>query len=149
MTYKEKVYQHFIDLVLQKEKQLQAVLHDLSQAAANETKSTAGDKHETALAMLQIEQANKAAQMQVVQEQKAALNKINIAVTPSLVSFGSLVKTNNGYYFICTALGKLNIEEVIVYAISPDAPLAKALLGLKIHDKKEFNKLQYIIEHIS
>jgi hypothetical protein len=43
---------------------LQQVLADLKESGANETKSTAGDKHETALAMLQIEQANTRGQLQ-------------------------------------------------------------------------------------
>ena len=34
---------------------LQQVLNDLKESGVNETKSKAGDKHETTLAMLQIE----------------------------------------------------------------------------------------------
>jgi hypothetical protein len=44
---------------------VQKVLADLHHSASNETKSTAGDKHETALAMLQLEQENKRQQLRV------------------------------------------------------------------------------------
>ena len=57
MTLKQKIYKHYQQLINDKVQQLQKVLTDLKESSSNETKSTAGDKHETALAMLQIEQA--------------------------------------------------------------------------------------------
>ena len=58
MTFKERVYQQFLQLIKDKILSLETILNDLNESAKNETKSTAGDKHETALAMLQIEQEN-------------------------------------------------------------------------------------------
>lgn len=58
MSFKEKVYQQYLQLVNDKIVSLQKILNELSDSAKNETKSTAGDKHETALAMLQQEQQN-------------------------------------------------------------------------------------------
>ena len=55
---------------------LQQRLNDLKESGANETKSTAGDKHETALAMVQIEQANIRKQLEEALAQKAILEKI-------------------------------------------------------------------------
>ena len=70
MTLKQKVYQHYLQFVNGKISLLQQVLADLKESGANETKSTVGDKHETALAMLQIEQANKLKQLAEVIAQK-------------------------------------------------------------------------------
>jgi hypothetical protein len=64
MTLKQKIYNYYLQVINDKVYMLQQVLADLKESGANETKSTAGDKHETALAMLQIEQANTRGQLQ-------------------------------------------------------------------------------------
>ncbi|HRD58863.1 MAG TPA: hypothetical protein PK504_12485, partial [Ferruginibacter sp.] len=73
MLNKQKVYSHFANLLSQKMNELQNVLVELKETSSNETKSTAGDKHETALAMLQIEQANKRNQLEQLMLQKNVL----------------------------------------------------------------------------
>ncbi len=127
---------------------LQKVLDDLKESGANETKSTAGDKHETALAMLQIEQANKRAQLQEILNQHAALEKINPAISAPIVVNGSLVKTNRGYLFISIALGKAIIDKNPVIALSPGSPLGQKLMGLKAGDIALINETEYRIEEI-
>lgn len=148
MTLKEKIYLQYVQLINQKIAQLEQVLADLKESGANETKSTAGDKHETALAMLQIEQANKRAQLQELQEQKATLNKINPALIPAVIVAGSLIKTNKGYFFMSTALGKINFEEQTVIALSPQSPLGKKLMGNTAGDTATINNMEYLIEQI-
>jgi len=127
---------------------LQKILDDLKESGANETKSTAGDKHETALAMLQIEQANTRAQLQEVLAQKGVLEKINPALSVSIVVNGSLIKTNKGYLFMSTALGKVVIDNISVTALSPQSPLGQKLMGLKINDNCTINNTAYHIEDI-
>ncbi|MBL0358060.1 MAG: hypothetical protein IPP72_14855 [Chitinophagaceae bacterium] len=127
---------------------LQQVLADLKESGSNETKSTAGDKHETALAMLQIEQAQKRDQLKEVQIQKAAMEKINPAITATSIVNGSLVNTNRGYLFISTALGRAVIDGVKVTALSPQSPLGSKLMGLTVGATTEVNNNQYVIETI-
>lgn len=127
---------------------LQKLLNDLKESGANETKSTAGDKHETALAMLQIEQANTRGQMQEVLLQKAALEKINPTLSVQMIVTGSLIKTNRGYFFMSTALGKATIENITVIALSPQSPLGQKLMGLKAGDTAAINDIDYVIESI-
>ncbi|MEO7835677.1 MAG: hypothetical protein ABIR50_10180, partial [Ginsengibacter sp.] len=64
MKLKQKIYNHYLNLINDKVVMLQKTLAELKESGTNETKSTAGDKHETALAMLQIEQANVCGQLQ-------------------------------------------------------------------------------------
>jgi len=128
---------------------LQQVLADLKESGSNETKSTAGDKHETALAMLQIEQANTRAQLEEVLAQKAALEKINPALSTHMIVNGSLIKTNRGWLFLSTALGKAMVESITVTALSPQSPLGIKLLGLTVSGVAEVNKNRYIIESIA
>ena len=107
-----------------------------------------GDKHETALAMLQIEQANIRTQLKEVLEQKIALEKINPAQTASRIVNGSLVKTNRGYLFLSTALGKAVIDGKPVFAISQQSPLGMQIMGLSKGERAEVNGNSFIIESI-
>lgn len=127
---------------------LQKILADLKESGSNETKSTAGDKHETALAMLQIEQANTRGQLQEVLLQKTALEKIDPSIKAPLIVNGSLVKTNRGYFFISIALGKAALENITVIALSPQSPLGQKLMGLKVGEAAGINNMEYLIESI-
>ena len=149
MTFKQKVYQHYREVLNERIKSLQKVLNDLTDSAGNETKSTAGDKHETALAMLQIEQENTARQLKEALLQKSTLEKINPALATVSIVQGSLVKTNKGYLFVSIALGKLKVDDVNVIALSPQSPLGAKLLGLTVSDTAEANGTQYVIEDIA
>ena len=149
MTLKEKIYQHYVLLMNEKIKNMQQVLADLKESGANETKSTAGDKHETALAMLQIEQANVRAQLKDALEQMAILEKINPLLKPEIIVPGSLVKTNRGYLFISIALGKAVVETIPVIALSPQSPLGKKLMGLQTGSTAEINNTPYLVENIN
>lgn len=148
MTLKQKIYAHFLGVINDKIRSLQLVLADLKETGTHETKSTAGDKHETALAMLQIEQANKRAQLKELQEQKNVLEKIDPALSPVSIVHGSLVKTNNGYLFVSTALGKAVIDGVTVLAISQQSPLGKKLMGSTTGATITINNNHYLIESI-
>jgi hypothetical protein len=148
MQLKQKIYNHYLQLINEKVAALQKVLADLKESGSNETKSTAGDKHETALAMLQIEQANTRAQLQEAMEQKAMIEKINPSITPVSIVNGSLIKTNKGYLFLAAALGKAMIDGNTVMALSAQSPLGKKLFGLAVGDIAEVNNNRYVIESI-
>lgn len=147
-SFKQKIYDHYQQLLHNKITALQKVLNDLKDSGSNETKSTAGDKHETALAMLQIEQASKRAQMDDLLAQKAVLNKIDPVVKTVQVVIGSLVKTSSNYFFISVPLGKAVIDQQNVIALSAQSPLGKILMGLKKGENVSFNQTQYFIEEI-
>ena len=145
---KQKIYNHYLQVVNDKVKSLQKILADLKESGTNETKSTAGDKHETALAMLQIEQANVRSQLKEVLEQKSTLEKINPALSPASIVNGSLVKTNRGYLFMSVALGKAVVDGTTVIALSQQSPLGKLLMGLKEGGSTVINSNSYVIESI-
>ena len=148
MTLKEKIYAHYQQVINNKISMLQQVLADLKESGTNETKSTAGDKHETALAMLQIEQANKRNQLQEVMTQKNVLEKINPALTSNTILNGSLIKTSRGYLFMSVALGKAVVEDKTVIALSPQSPLGQKLMSLSINSTASVNNIDYTIESI-
>lgn len=148
MTNKQKIYKYYLQLVNDKVNRLQQVLADLKESGSNETKSTAGDKHETALAMLQIEQANTRGQLNDALAQKALLEKINPSLSASVIVNGSLVNTNRGYLYLSVALGKAVIENMAVIALSSQSPLGQKLMGLSVSGVAEINGNRYVIESI-
>ncbi len=148
MSIKQKIYIHFLKMLNTNIPILQKSLVDLKESSSNETKSTAGDKYETALAMLQIEQSNAREQLQVVLTQKNLLDKINPTLSSSIIMNGSLIRTNKGYFFISIAMRKALIDGMVVYALSPQSPLGKKLMGLKIYNKVIVNNIEYYIESI-
>ena len=149
MTLKQKIYKHYLQIVHEKVNLLQQVLDDLKTSGSNETKSTAGDKHETALAMLQIEQANTRGQLQEALLQQALFQKINPAATSVTVIKGSLIKTNRGYLYMSIALGKTKIDKQDIIALSPQSPLGIKLMGLTAGDAVELNGNRFIIETVT
>lgn len=149
MTIKEELYQRFRDLLQSKVDLLQQNLDSLFQSAQNETKRTAGDKHETALAMLQIEQENLRRQLHEAKIQQTVLQKINPAITFNKIAPGALVKTSQGHFFISLALGKLRMGDTEVISLSPQSPLGSKLNGLIPGDELVLNGRIYLVEEIS
>ena len=145
MTFKEKIYRHYLQLINEKTRLLQLSLHDLTESAGNETKRTAGDKHETALAMLQIEQENISRQLQEVLQQKKILAKLDPKLQTDVIVRGSLVYTNKGIFYISQGMGKITIDDQIIFTVSPEAPLGQALLRKKTGDTLQLNQVVYEI----
>lgn len=148
MSFKEKIYQHYTLQLGNKIAELEQKLNDLAESLQHETKSTAGDKHETARAFVHIEQENTGRQLSELQEQRADLAAINIHAVSTRIIKGSLVKTNKGYLFVSIAQGKAIVDGQTIFALSPAAPLGRKLLGLSEGDIAAINEVQYTVEQV-
>lgn len=149
MTFREKVYRQCLLLVTERSGRLQALLDELRESIKNETKSTVGDKHETARAHLQIEQEQTGRQLQELLDQKAILDKIAMSVHTIGITQGSLVLTNRGYFFISVAAGKIVVDDVTVFTLSALSPLGSRLMGLGEGDRVTVNGTLYVIEKVN
>ncbi len=148
VTFKQKVYSCCQQQLNTKIQNLQLVLDDLKEGAESDAKSSAGDKHETARAMMQIEQEKISSQLREFKKQKNDLEKIDIN-TPSLkIINGSLIKANNSYFFLSVAIGKVNVEEIPVMMFSTQSPMGQKMLGHKKGDLIEMNGITYRIEAV-
>jgi hypothetical protein len=108
-----------------------------------------GDKHETALAMIQIEQENNRNQLRQFQLQKAELLKIDPLVNSTRAARGSLIYTDNGTFFISISLGKLVVLNQQIICLSAASPLGNKLYGSVAADEVMMpNGKKYIIESI-
>lgn len=115
-------------------KRLQNVQQNIAEvefALTSETKNTAGDKHETGRAMLQLEREKYGQQLSEINQLKLAFSKINITKISEVVCLGSLVYTSQANYFIAISAGELQTTNFKAYAIAPNTPIGKLLIGKK------------------
>ncbi|MAU14637.1 MAG: 3-oxoacyl-ACP synthase [Muricauda sp.] len=112
---------------------------ELQESLGSETKSSAGDKHETGRAMVQLEQEKLGQQLQELEATRSVLNKINIDNPVNKVRLGSLVKTSMANYFVAISAGAFKYDNGVVYCISASAPIAKLLIGKEKGDSFSFN----------
>lgn len=148
MTFKDKVYKKCLQLLDDKISQMQAALNDLTQGAENDSKSSAGDKHETSRAMMQLEHEKISRQLDEVLAQKSVLERIDYKMQAPHISMGSLVKTDKDFLFVSVGIGKITVDDVAVIALSPQSPLGKKLIGLHTNEMAEINGVWYLIESI-
>lgn len=118
---------------------IQKKLDDVVESRSNETKSSAGDKHETGRTMMQLEEQKATVQLFAALEVKQKLNLINCNELQSEIALGSLVECNTGSYYISISAGKLVLEDSLYYAISMDSPIGKSLAYKRIGDLINFN----------
>lgn len=127
---------------------LQKEMSDLMYGLENDTKSSAGDKHETARAMMQIDYEKSLRQLTDANTQMTILKKINHHTDANVISAGSLIYTNHGAIFIAISLGKIKIEQHDVMVISPQSPLALKFMQAKKSSTISMNGIDYIIEKV-
>ena len=78
------------------------------------TKSSAGDKHETARAMLQLDREQAGERLVEIEKTLEVLHKINLTKTATHAHLGSLVTTNKGNFFLSISLGVLIHQNTIL-----------------------------------
>lgn len=145
--FKEHLYIHCNNLIGDKISVIKQSLSDAQFAANNDTKSTAGDKHETSRAMAHLEIEKLSQQLNELNRLNELYLKLNLDHSP-FCKPGSLVKTNKGYFFISVSLGKILFEDLEVFTISPVSPIGKLLLNKKEKESFSLNNTYYIIEKI-
>jgi hypothetical protein len=148
MIFKQKIYQHYVRLVQDRIDVFRDMITALTEDSKNDAKGSAGDKHETALSMMHIEQEKLNYKLREVVAQKAILDKIDPLKIAGTIVVGSLVKANGIYLYLSLALPKINIEGVNVIALSPQSPLGNKLMGNVVGFTFEINSTKYLIEEI-
>ena len=124
---------------------LQADMTALQESRQADTKSSAGDKHETARAMVdqELQQLNQ-------QREKALRNQSELQQLTDarceVAARGAAVETERIIYYISISFGKLPVEgPKPVYALSPVSPAAQAMLGKRVGEVFEINGLSQTI----
>ena len=145
MNFKESIHQALrIQLKFRIDK-IQNILEDLHLSGSRDAKSSAGDKHETGVAMAQLEQEKLRYQIQEFQKMEEIVQKINPSKSNSKIYLGSLVETDKGWFYISVGLGLLTFKEQVIFAINPEAPFGMALIGKEKGNSIHFNGVESIV----
>ena len=145
IAVKEKLYLYCEGYVNTRIDRLKKQLEELKASLGSETKSSAGDKHETGRAMLQLEQEKLGKQMYEAEALYKVLQQIPKDNKQEKVALGSLVTTNKHLYYIAVSAGKYEVDHQEVYCISASTPIGKLLLGKQAGDAFLFNGVQQSI----
>lgn len=148
MTFKQKIKQHHLVLLQDKIDVYQDMISGLSKDAQNDAKSSAGDKHETALSMMHLEQEKLTNKLKETIVLKEILEKIDDSKNSTTIALGSYVTVNSMQLFISAALPKISIEDVTVLSVSPQSPLGSQLMGKKQGDIAVVNETSFTIHQV-
>ena len=142
---KQNLYSQCQEFVSTRLKAIQKTIDEIQESLTSETKSSAGDKHETGRAMLQLEREKAGHQLAEIQKLNQLLFNIDISKTSQTIGLGSIVFTTQANYFITLSAGKMKVDNQSFFAISTNTPLAKLLLGKGIDDQIQFRDQKFKI----
>ena len=139
MDEKVAVHSKCVEWVSEKINEVQKELQEIKNSAFAETKSSMGDKYETSREMMMQESNKLGDQLEILSNQLTILHSIDLAKELSEVKLGALVETNVAKYFLSIPLGVVKYTKDQVFALSPNAPIAKMMLGKRAGDQFSFN----------
>ena len=122
---------------------LEEALASMRQAVQTESKSTAGDKHETGRAMIHLEQEKLHSQLAEAQQLLAELSQINPTQTLVSVQKGAFVKTNRASFYLAVGLGKMNLDGGVIFVVSSQSPIGKQMLGKRLGESFKMKGTKY------
>ncbi|PQJ76885.1 3-oxoacyl-ACP synthase [Polaribacter glomeratus] len=148
MNIKQELFKQCEAFVNKRAQTVDEIISSNQNALESEAKSSAGDKHETGRAMLQLEMEKASQQFAGIQEMKEILSKINTTKTSKIAHLGSIIFTDTTNYFLSISAGKLTVDENDFFAISVSSPIGKILLGSNENKALSFNGKEIKIREI-
>ncbi|WP_418604593.1 3-oxoacyl-ACP synthase [Hwangdonia sp.] len=143
MNIKEELYNQCVQFVEKRYQTVQHAISEIQESLLSETKSSAGDKHETGRAMLQLEREKAGHQLSEIVKIKKALSKIDTEKSSKTVGLGSVVYSSGANYFMAVSAGQLKVENHLFYAISPNTPIGQLLMGKTVGDTIVFRGVEF------
>ena len=126
-----------------------ARMASLKESLGAESKSSAGDKHETGRAMIHLEQervqdtVGRLEHMRGILVQRAAQDKPIQRVSP-----GALVETTGPWVLVGVPLGKVQLPNALVLCVGAEAPLAQQWHGAQPGDQVALGPQKLTIQAI-
>ena len=146
--HREDFLSHLEKIIDKKVLDSRKYMESIERSIHSESKSTAGDKHDTSRELMQQER-NKAAQNLSNQlAMQKTLIQLKIIDANIAIGFGSLIETQGNVIFIGLALGKINYLNREIVCISPLSPLARVLEGMQVGEVCTFNEVIYEIKQL-
>lgn len=148
MNIKEELFRECVAYVNKRMKTVEEIISSNKKALQSETKSSAGDKHETGRAMLQLEMEKAGQQLNGIEKMKETLSKINLTNITQAAHLGNVVITDKNLYFLSISSGQLIVADKIYFSVSVSSPIGRLLLGKKVGEFFTFNGNKQIIKEI-
>ncbi|MFT5860438.1 MAG: transcription elongation GreA/GreB family factor [Flavobacteriaceae bacterium] len=139
MLNKESVYAVLKAELRTRKMRIEKSLSDSVMAMSSETKSSAGDKHETGRAMAQLEQEKLSGQLATATQLSGIITGIDPSEKHDQIQFGSLIQLDDNWYFFSVGIGVIMVETIKVFCLSASTPIGKILLTKKSGDQISFN----------
>ena len=150
MRLTETLYQLCAEFIDTRIKTIRQAIAETQDSADSETKSSAGDKYETGLSMMQLDMEKQAEQLQEAIRTRDLLEKVKLPedATNGTVKPGNAVETTQGNFYIAISAGQLKTDGRTFFAISAATPIGSKLMGLKQGDSFTFNGKDYKVNKI-
>ncbi|MGI9527826.1 MAG: 3-oxoacyl-ACP synthase [Weeksellaceae bacterium] len=148
MNLKKELYLCCLESINQRLKVCASRIESIKNDLGSETKSSAGDKHETGRAMLQFEREKLGFQLATIEHEKKLLENFNPNAVHTQVRFGSIVKTTQHAYFIMISAGILKINDESFISISPQSPIGQMMMHKVVGDCISFRKNTFEITEV-
>ncbi|MFK8044534.1 MAG: 3-oxoacyl-ACP synthase [Crocinitomicaceae bacterium] len=145
---KKKLLERCIEKVQMKQERLQSTISDAQKSLESESQSTAGDKHDTGRAMMHLEIEKKSNQLSEIVKLKRVLNQIEPAKKNDKIGLGSIIESNNGWFFIAINGGKCSVDGIEFTIISLASPLAQHFSKAMLNKAFKVMNNQYVITKI-
>jgi transcription elongation GreA/GreB family factor len=131
------------------EADIRTAIADAQEAAANESKSGGTGDSETGREVMQQEIELNLTRLNEINKLKTALDSIPFDHTSQTIQPGSVVKTNNGNYYLGISAGQLKVDGNTYYAVSPASPIGSKMIDMKTGDTFSLNGKEYMIESVT
>ncbi len=136
---RRKLYDFCREYITLRSSRLRNNMSGMMESLESETKSSAGDKHETGRAMIQLELEKLGNQLAEIQKLEEQFKKVSQTSGNDTISLGSVVHTDMQYYYIAISAGAVALENTTYYAIAPNSPIGMLLMGKKVGASFSFN----------
>lgn len=148
IAFKNKVYQHCREILEDRIQTIQKNLERLMDSKQNETKSSAGDKYETGMAMIQNEEDLFKRQLADTSKIMEHFQKIDASKKCNIVEPGAMIELPAGWFYISAGMGKIVVDNESIFCISLQSPIGVALKHKKVTDIITFNDQKFTIKTI-
>ncbi len=141
---KSEVRSFIREIIVQKIQKLEKFM-EFTLEASREVKKTA--KYDSIREEMQEEIYQMQKQLAALKDLQSNLSKV-LNYSSERIQVGSIVFTNKARFYISVSLGEFFFEGDRFYAISPESPMAKILVGKQAGDSFILNNISQVIEHV-
>ncbi|MGJ8684559.1 MAG: transcription elongation factor [Nonlabens sp.] len=148
IAFKKEVYNHCLHILEDRMVTIHKNLDRLMDSKQNETKSSAGDKYETGMAMIQNEEDLFKRQLADTSKILEQIKKIEVSKKCTQVEPGAMVQLPAGWFYISAGMGKITVDGKDVFCISLQSPIGVAIKHKMVTDIVSFNNQKFTIKDI-